>query len=105
MVAQTDANASHAKFAIANVSQPEVLTLYGLTARVDGGERVGYGLHFLASGTPDSGNTWNFGHSYLVWVTREPGFYDTEETQVQLYESLDDNRLVWRKSRNIERTL
>ena len=104
-VAQTDADASHAKFAVANVMQPEALTLYGLTARVEGGERVGYGLHFLASGTPDSGNTWNFGHSYLVWLTREPGFYDTEETQVQLYESLDDNRLVWRKSRNIERML
>ena len=104
-VAQTDADASHAKFAVANVAQPEAPTLYGLTARVDGGARVGYGLHFLASGTPDSGNTWNFGHSYLVWLTREPGFYDTEETQVQLYESLDDNRLVWRKSRNIERTL
>ena len=104
-VAQTDVDASHAKFAVANVAQPEALTLYGLTARVGGGERVGYGLHFLASGTPDSGNTWNFGHSYLVWLTREPGFYDTEETQVQLYESLDDNRLVWRKSRNIERAL
>ena len=104
-VAQTDADASHAKFAVADVPQPEVLTLYGLTARVDGGERVGYGLHFLASGTPDSGNTWNFGHSYLVWLTREPGFYDTEETQVQLYESLDGNRLVWRKSRNLERAL
>ena len=104
-VAQTAADASHAKFAVANVAQPEVLTLYGLTARVDNSERVGYGLHFLASGTPDSGNTWNFGHSYLVWLTREPGFYDTEETQVQLYESLDDNRLVWRKSRNLERAL
>ena len=105
VAAQTDAAASHAKFAVANVAQAEALTLYGLTARVDGGARVGYGLHFLASETPDSGNTWNFGHSYLVWVTREPGFYDTEETQVQLYESLDDNRLVWRKSRNLERTL
>ena len=102
-VAQTAADASHAKFAVAGVAQPEVLTLYGVTARVNGGARVGYGLHFLASGTPDSGNTWNFGHSYLVWLTREPGFYDTEETQVQLYESLDDNRLVWRKSRNLER--
>ena len=104
-VAQTDADASHAKFAVASVMQPKALTLYGLTARVEGGERVGYGLHFLASGTPDSGNTWNFGHSYLVWLTREPGFYDTDETQVQLYESLDDNRLVWRKSRNLERAL
>ena len=51
-VAQTDAGASHAKFAVADVAQPEVLTLYGLTARVDGGARVGYGLHFLASDTP-----------------------------------------------------
>ena len=104
-VIQTDAGASHAKFALANVPQSAALTLYGTKARVDGGARVGYGLHFLASGTPRSGNTWSYGHSYLVWVTLEPGFYDTDETQVQLYESLDGNRLVWRKSRNLERPL
>jgi hypothetical protein len=104
-VTQTDAGASHAKFALANVPQSAALTLYGTKARVDGGARVGYGLHFLASGTPRSGNTWSYGHSYLVWVTLEPGFYDTDETQVQLYESLDGNRLVWRKSRNLERPL
>jgi hypothetical protein len=104
-VIQTDAGASHAKFAIANAAQPEVATLYGTTARVHGDARIGYGLHFLASGTPRSGNTWNYGHSYLVWVTHEPGFYDSDETQVQLYESLDGNRLVWRKSRNVMREL
>ena len=104
-VIQTDAGASHAKFAIANAAQPEVATLYGTTARVHGDARIGYGLHFLASGTPRSGNTWNYGHSYLVWVTHEPGFYDSDETQVQLYESLDGNRLVWRKSRNVAQPL
>ena len=104
-VTQTDADASHAKFAVANVPQSEALKLYGVRARVDGNTRVGYGLHFLGSGTPRSGNTWSYGHSYLVWVTREPGFYDTGETQVQLYESLDGNRLVWRKSRNVMREL
>ena len=104
-VLQTDARSSHAKFAVPNVAQPEVATLYGTTARVHGDARVGFGLHFLASGTPRSGNTWNYGHSYLMWVTHEPGFYDSDETQVQLYESLDGNRLVWRKSRNLAQPL
>ncbi len=105
VVRQTDAEASHAKFAFANVLQPPTATLYGVSARVDGGDRMGYGLHFLASEAPASGNTWNFGHSYLVWVTYEPGFFGTDETQVQLYESLDDNELVWRNSRNVAKSM
>ena len=105
VVRQTDVEASHAKFAVANVAQPAATTLYGMTARVDGGDRVGYGLHFLASETPASGNTWNYGRSYLVWVTYEPGFFGSDETQVQLYESLDDNELVWRNSRNVSKSM
>ena len=105
VVRQTDAEASHAKFAIANVVQPPTPTLYGVSARVDGGDRVGYGLHFLASETPESGNTWNFGRSYLVWVTHEPGFFGSNGTQVQLYESLDNNELVWRNSRNVAKSM
>ena len=105
VVRQTDGEASHAKFAVANVLQPPTATLYGVSARVDGGDRVGYGLHFLASETPASGNTWNFGRSYLVWVTYEPGFFGTDETQVQLYESLDDNELVWRNSKNVAKSM
>ena len=105
VVKQTDAEASHAKFAVANVLQPPTPTLYGVTARADGGDRIGYGLHFLASQTPASGNTWNFGHSYLVWVTYEPGFFGSDETQVQLYESLAGNELVWRNSRNVARSM
>ena len=105
VVRQTDGEASHAKFAIANVMQPPAPTLYGVSARVDGGDRMGYGLHFLASEAPASGNTWNFGRSYLVWVTYEPGFFGTDETQVQLYESLDNNELVWRNSRNVAKSM
>ena len=105
VVTQTDVEASHAKFAIANVAQPAATTLYGVTARVNGGDRVGYGLHLLASETPASGNTWNYGRSYLIWVTYEPGFFGSDETQVQLYESLDDNELVWRNSRNVAKSM
>ena len=105
VVRQTDAEASHAKFAVANVLQPATPTLYGMTAKVDGGDRIGYGLHVRASGTPASGNTWNYGHSYLVWVTYEPGFFGSDETQVQLYESMADNELVWRNSRNVAKSM
>ena len=105
VVRQTDVEASHAKFAFAGVVQSAVPTLYGLTARTNGGERVGYGLHFLASETPKSGNTWNYGRSYLMWVTYEPGFFGSDEVQVQLYESLDDNQLVWLNSTNIAQSL
>ena len=101
VVSQTDVETSHAKFSIRNVLQPAEPTLYGVSARAGGGQKVGYGLHFLASGTPQSGNTWNFGRSYLIWATRERDFYDTEATQVQLYESLDGNRLMWLNSRNL----
>ena len=105
VVRQTDGEASHAKFAVANVMQPPVPTLYGVSARVADGDRIGYGLHFLASEAPASGNTWNFGRSYLVWVTYEPGFFGNDETQVQLYESLENNELVWRNSRNVAKSM
>ena len=101
VVSQTDAASSHAKFAFHGVAQPAAPTLYGVTVRAAGDRKVGYGLHFLASGTPPTGNTWNYGRSYLVWATRERDFYDTEATQVQLYESLDGNRLMWLNSRNL----
>ena len=105
MVSQVDAEASHAKFAIGPWGRPMAPTLYGVTANVDGSVKAGFGLHILAWETPHSGNTWNFGRSYLVWATQEPAFFGTDDTQVQLYESQDDNRLVWRKSRSIDRPL
>lgn len=104
-VSQTDAEASHAKFAIGTRELPNVLTLFGVTASADGSVKAGFGLHFLASATPASGNTWNFGRSYLLWATQEPAFFGTGDTQIQLYESQDGNRLVWRKSRSIAQPL
>ena len=101
VVSQTDIEASHAKYAFRNVPQPALATLYGVSVRTPGAQKLGYGLHFLASRTPQSGNTWNFGRSYLVWATREHDFYDTKATQVQLYESFDGNRLMWLNSRNL----
>ncbi len=104
-VSQTDREASHAKFAIGPRALPKATTLYGVTANADGSVKAGFGLHFLASEAPASGNTWNFGRSYLLWATQEPAFFGTDDTQIQLYESQDDNRLVWRKSRSIARPL
>ena len=104
-VSQTDTGASHAKFAIGPWERPRAPTLYGVTANADGSVKAGFGLHILASATPHSGNTWNFGRSYLLWATQEPAFFGTDDTQIQLYESQDDNLLVWCKSRSIARPL
>ena len=103
-VRQIDVDATHAKL-VFNVAQPEAETLYGLTARAHGGKKLGYGLHFLASGTPRSGNTWNYGRSYLVWVTQEVDFYDNDEAHVQLYQSLEGNRLMWLNSARLAGSL
>ena len=104
-VSQTDPGATHAKFGVPGVPQAAGATLFGVTARADASARTGMGLHFLASGTPASANTWNYGNSYLVWITQEVGFYDTDHAHVQLYQSLDGNRLMWLNSTKIARSL
>ena len=104
-VSQTDPAATHAKFSLSNVAQANGATLYGVTGYADAGARTGFGLHFLASETPASANTWNYGNSYLVWITQEVGFYDTDHAHVQLYQSLDGNRLMWLNSTKIARSL
>ena len=104
-VSQTDAGATHAKFGVHNVPQAHGATLYGVTAYADAAARTGMGLHFLASGTPRTANTWNYGNSYLVWITQEVGFYDTGHAHVQLYQSLDGNRLMWLNSTKIAHSL
>ncbi len=102
-VTQTDAGASHAKYTIpADQSASEML--FGVTASAAGSDKVGFGLHLLASDTPETGNTWNYGRSYLIWATRDP-FYDTDDTHLQFYESSDDNKLTWLASRRIDQPL
>ena len=103
-VVQTDSGASHAKFTIP-ASQSGSEMLFGVTASAgDGSDKVGFGLHLLASDTPVSGNTWNYGRSYLIWATRDP-FYDTDATHLQFYESRDNNTLTWLASRSIDQSL
>ena len=104
-VSQTDAGATHAKFAVRDVPQAGGATLYGATAYADAGARSGLGVHFLASATPRTANTWNYGNSYLVWITQEVGFYDTDHAHVQLYQSRDGNRLMWLNSTKVARSL
>ena len=104
-VSQTDAGATHAKFAVGGVPQAGGATLYGVTAYADAAARSGLGVHFLASATPRTANTWNYGNSYLVWITQEVGFYDTDHAHVQLYQSLDGNRLMWLNSTKVARSL
>lgn len=104
-VSQTDAGATHAKFAVRGVPQAGGATLFGVTAYADAAARSGMGVHFLASATPGTANTWNYGNSYLVWITQEVGFYDTDHAHVQLYQSLDGNRLMWLNSTKVARSL
>ncbi len=70
-------------------------TLYSFTAQVASNAKdfVGYGIHFYASGDKRA-NSYGFGNSYLVWVTRDPRFYKTEDTYVQVYRSYDDIRML-----------
>ena len=103
-VVQTDSGASHAKYTIP-ASQSGSELLFGVTASAgEGSHKVGFGLHLLASDTPESGNTWNYGRSYLIWATRDP-FYDTDATHLQFYESRDNNTLTWLASRRINQSL
>ena len=103
-VIQTDSGASHAKYTIP-ASQSGSELLFGVTASAgEGSQKVGFGLHLLASDTPESGNTWNYGRSYLIWATRDP-FYDTDATHLQFYESRDNNTLTWLASRLINQSL
>ena len=103
-VVQTDSGASHAKYTIP-ASQSGSELLFGVTASAgEGNHKVGFGLHLLASDTPETGNTWNYGRSYLIWATRDP-FYDTDATHLQFYESRDNNTLTWLASRLINQPL
>lgn len=89
---QTDTSLFFAKYEIP-VSQTADQTLYTLKGAGNQTARVGYGLHFYASGN-NTGAGYGFGSSYLVWLTRDPGYYGTNDTYVQLYQSFDDVRMV-----------
>jgi hypothetical protein len=89
---QTNSSAYFAKYSIP-VSQTSTETLFSIKAKADESGFVGYGLHFFASGDK-RGDGYGFGKSYLVWLTRDPGYYGSETTYLQLYGSFDDVEML-----------
>ena len=81
-----------AKYAIPLV-QNQAQTLYTFTAKATGPGYTGYGLHFYVSGDRAAGG-YGLGSSYLVWLTRDPDFYGTDDTYLQLYQSFNDVYMI-----------
>ncbi len=102
-VRQTDSARRYAKFVLP-VAQSAPETVYQFTARATGSGWTGYGLHFFASGDQTSSG-YGFGRSYLVWLTRDPGYYGSDATYVQLYRSYDDVRMIQVASMTFPRAL
>lgn len=96
---QTDGALNFAKYAVP-FAQSASRTLYGFTAKAGATGWVGYGLHFFASGAKRA-DTYGFGKSYLVWLTRDEAYYRTKKAYVQLYHSSDDITMIQIASANI----
>ena len=90
--AQIDDKEYYAKLVIP-FSQTAKQTLYSFEAKSTGSGFTGYGVHFFAS--PESKlNGYGYGASYLVWFTRDSGYFGTDATYLQLYRSYDDVSMV-----------
>jgi hypothetical protein len=81
-----------AKYAMPLV-QNQAETLYAFTAKASGPGYTGYGLHFFVSGDRAAGG-YGLGSSYLVWLTRDPKFYGTNDTYLQIYQSFTDTHMI-----------
>lgn len=89
---QVDPAQMYAKYSLP-IGQKETEMLFGFTARATDLDRIGYGLHFFASGEK-TGSGYGFGSSYLVWLTKDRIFYKSDSTYVQLYRSFDDVKMI-----------
>jgi hypothetical protein len=101
--AQTDSGQKFAKYVVSQRQDSSEL-LYSFTGRANGSGWRGYGLHFLASDY-DSTDKYGLGSSYLVWVTRDPAAYQTDQTFVQLYKSFSDVHMVQVASKAIDSSI
>lgn len=90
-LSQSDTNQKFAKY-VAKVPQYDNELWYSFKAHTRGDGWVGYGLHFLASGS-ETTRGYGFGKSYLVWFTRDPK-NQTEKSYIQLYRSYDDIHMI-----------
>jgi hypothetical protein len=100
---QTSSSQLFAKYAVP-FAQSANETLYGFTAKAGPTGWVGFGLHFFASGAKRA-DTYGFGKSYLVWLTRDEAYYRNKKAYVQLYLSSDDITMVQIASANISTDL
>lgn len=91
-VTQNDRSALYAKYVVP-ATQGTGELYYRFTGRALGSGRQGYGIHVLASGARTA-RGYGYGESYLVWLTRDQGSYQSPSTYVQLYRSYDDVRMV-----------
>jgi hypothetical protein len=91
-ISQTNARELYAKYVI-QARQNAGELFYSFTGSGSGTGWSGFGLHFLASDSTVA-TGYGFGSSYLVWVTRQPSFYQTGQVYVQLYKSSSDNHMV-----------
>lgn len=66
---------------------------YEMVATAKAAPWVGYGLHIFASGQK-APNGYGLGSSYLIWVTRDTGYYKNGSTYVQLYQASSDVTMV-----------
>ena len=89
---QSDGSLFYAKYVIP-LTQTQAQVLYTFSGRVSGSGYVGYGLHFFATGNTGA-DGYGFGKSYLVWLTRDPDYYGSNNTYLQVYESFDDVKMI-----------
>jgi hypothetical protein len=90
--AQIDSGQYFAKLVIP-FNQVAKRTLYSFEAISTGSGFTGYGVHFFAS--PETRrNGYGYGASYLVWLTRDPAYFGTDATYLQLYRSYNDVTMV-----------
>ena len=90
---QDDISQYFAKYLI-DVMQDQKEILYSIDVKAKGKGKQGGGLHFMVSGNKVA-DGYGLGKSYLVWVTEDPAnsFLSSDKTFVQLYESVNDNKM------------
>ncbi len=91
-LSQNDPDNYFAKYGM-TLLQSEEEYLYSLKASSAGEGWRGYGLHFAASAV-ESLDTYCFGESYLVWVTRDYRHNRTDKTFVELYKSDGNGTMI-----------
>ncbi len=84
---QRDPNQYFAKYLV-EVPQSPRRTIYRFTAASLDEGWVGLGLHIFVSNVDKRG--YGLGDSLLIWFTRDPAVYGTENTFLQVYRSSDD---------------